>query len=111
MIKRVAHGRPAGHISMRDRASIKGLCILPCLSRHVRTSMATTTKSKHANPLHDCAGETHDDLGYNGIFPGPTIKARRGRRDHVRFTSKLQPRGRHFMEVTLLPTQMAGRPM
>jgi len=28
--------------------------------------------------------------GYNGIFPGPTIKATRGRATHVRFTSKLQ---------------------
>ncbi len=28
--------------------------------------------------------------GYNGIFPGPTIKATRGRAIHVRFTSKLQ---------------------
>ena len=28
--------------------------------------------------------------GYNGIFPGPTIKATRGRVTHVRFTSKLQ---------------------
>jgi spore coat protein A len=28
--------------------------------------------------------------GYNGIFPGPTIKASRGRATHVRFTTKLQ---------------------
>jgi len=28
--------------------------------------------------------------GYNGIFPGPTIKATRGRATHVRFTTKLQ---------------------
>jgi len=28
--------------------------------------------------------------GYNGIFPGPTIKAMRGRATHVRFTNKLQ---------------------
>jgi len=28
--------------------------------------------------------------GYNGIFPGPTIKATRGRPTHVRFTTKLQ---------------------
>src|ERR1700681_95105 len=28
--------------------------------------------------------------GYNGIFPGPTIQATRGRATHVRFTSKLQ---------------------
>jgi spore coat protein A, manganese oxidase len=27
---------------------------------------------------------------YNGIFPGPTIKATRGRATHVRFTNKLQ---------------------
>jgi spore coat protein A, manganese oxidase len=27
--------------------------------------------------------------GYNGIFPGPTIKALRGRATHVRFTNKL----------------------
>jgi spore coat protein A len=27
---------------------------------------------------------------YNGIFPGPTIKAARGRATHVRFTNKLQ---------------------
>jgi spore coat protein A len=28
--------------------------------------------------------------GYNGIFPGPTIKAMRGQATHVRFTNKLQ---------------------
>jgi spore coat protein A, manganese oxidase len=28
--------------------------------------------------------------GYNGIFPGPTIKATRGRATHVRYTSKLR---------------------
>src|ERR1700675_3162037 len=28
--------------------------------------------------------------GYNGIFPGPTIKAMRGRPTRVRFTNKLQ---------------------
>jgi FtsP/CotA-like multicopper oxidase with cupredoxin domain len=27
--------------------------------------------------------------GYNGIFPGPTIKATRGRTTHIRFTTKL----------------------
>src|ERR1700676_5057217 len=27
--------------------------------------------------------------GYNGIFPGPTIKATRGRATHIRFTNKL----------------------
>lgn len=27
--------------------------------------------------------------GYNGIFPGPTIKAMRGRATHIRFTNKL----------------------
>jgi spore coat protein A, manganese oxidase len=28
--------------------------------------------------------------GYNGVFPGPTIKATRGRATHIRFTTELQ---------------------
>jgi spore coat protein A len=44
-----------------------------------RESTATIVPGKHTTIW-----------GYNGIFPGPTIKATRGRATHVRFTSKLQ---------------------
>jgi len=35
------------------------------------------------------AGKQTTIRGYNGIFPGPTIKAMRGRATHIRFTNKL----------------------
>ena len=35
------------------------------------------------------AGKQTKIQGYNGIFPGPTIKAMRGRATHIRFTNKL----------------------
>lgn len=36
------------------------------------------------------AGKQTTIRGYNGIFPGPTIKAMRGRATHIRFTNKLR---------------------
>jgi len=43
----------------------------------------------HESAVAILAGKRTTIRAYNGIFPGPTIKAMRGRATHIRFTNKL----------------------
>jgi hypothetical protein len=74
-----AHGLLMRVISRRCVDS-KPLCRShPCLSRDVRTSMGTTMRSGREPSALILPAKQSTIRGYNGIFPGPTIEAKRGR--------------------------------
>jgi hypothetical protein len=106
---RPSHGENPATVPRFEAA----LPIPPCLSRLVRTSMVTTTKSKHANRLpRFCRGNGRRSEATTASFLDRRLRPRRDERP----VSDLQPSWRvpwlrTFTAVTLPPTPTGGQRM
>ncbi len=59
---------------------------------------------------HILPGLTTTVAGYNGIFPGPTVRARQGTRAEVRISNGLPARGLLFPQAIDISTHLHGSP-
>jgi spore coat protein A len=124
----------------RGMASIAGLCLLPAAATRtaaVRTSAAAAADPYQVDlqvpptlvPVSSTATEDRFELtiregraeiipgeltpvyGYDGIYPGPTIRARRGRTTVVRVTNGLTFNQNVHLHGGLVPAASDGHPM
>jgi spore coat protein A len=125
----------------RGMASIAGLCLLPAATKTtaVRTSAAaaaavdayqvdlqvpptlvpvssTATEDRFALTIREgraeiIPGELTHVYGYDGIYPGPTIRARKGRTSVVQVTNGLTFNQNVHLHGGLVPAASDGHPM